>query len=385
MGWPTTPWTGKTAAELRPIIVALCNAVGERYECIGLTRPSWTVNTAQSISTVTIGTKSTNLIEDDLYGLDIFRYGWWTLIANHISTLVNLSSGSDSTPGTTHCRGWSKDYAGTGLTTNIWTISDLETDVGMGTLSQSSVGGSMHLFDEVAPNRLREFLDRLICPVIFPVDKSRFSYSGGSVVTGLSSAAVADINDTIQGATDSGDGDDAWNALVDTNLGILWNGVNAGYSVSWDGGSSFSRAIHSPISYAALDFESVQNGVGYLGDLVRQIYVIGVSETDASSFDFTISGATATGSDGAEIEGIDAIAITGVVEMPFTTGNYGRSPSPGASAPAAGPSPPSGYEGYGQVFAVPNFLFAQSDRDGGTRANSTRFILDLTSALTDQA
>lgn len=384
---PTTPWTSKTAAQLRPVIVSLCNAVGDRYECIGMNRPAWPVNTAQSISTITIGTKSTALIEDDLYGLDIFRYNWWGSIATTITALVNLSAASDSTIGNTHCRGWCKNTTGDGLSTNVWTLSELESDVGLGTISQSSVGGtSMHLFDEVAPNRLRGILDRLIYPVIFPGDILwRGGFGGGMQNLSSGAEAIYDAGKfSEETAHDGSDGDDAWPAL--STAGPVYSSTAFPVKAFTQDFSSYARAWLLETSYVVLDFSSCQNGVGYVGDVEKQIWYMGHASVDFTSADVLIQGATlslsGTDSGNEELIGTTPISITGTQEIEFNIGSFGGTSSPftGTDGGTRG--------GFGSVSADVRMLFVDgsigSERTPAPRATSSRLILDISPYCSDQ-
>lgn len=386
MSWPSYPWTDKTAAELRPVIVALCNAVGDRYECIGMNRPAWPVNVDQAVDSYTAGTKSATLIEDDLYATEIFRTGWWTLIADHIKTLVNMASGSNSSMGATQCRGWSKTSTSSGIDSDVWTLADLETDVALGEVDE----GTMHLFDEVVPNRLRQFLDRLIYPVIFPLNIVQSSSGGGTyTLTGLSSGAVSGIEaHSYRGESPTGDGDDAWGALALEPLNFWSTGVAVGFNVAMPF-LTYSEAYSLDLSYVAFSFESSQNGIGCLGEVTRAIFGLFSSGADFSSFDITVaSGVSSFGASGHTsidvyqvVDGDTSLTITGVDELPFTIDNYGRTPSPGTYEGEGGFSPPIGFEGYGRMRANVLTLFAGG---GATRDQCTRYILDISANCSDQ-
>lgn len=388
MPWPTTPWSAKTAAELRPVIVALCNAVGDRFECIGWNRPSWTVNTAQSISTVTVGTKSTALVENDLFGLDIFRYNWWTLIANHITTLVNLGTTSPGTTGfgnTTHCGGWSKTSTGTGVGTDVWTISDLETDVGLGTLSSSVIGGAMHLFDEVAAERLREFLDRLIYPVIFPYDRGQDwtdLTSDGFDTTAIEAAEDAS-NKSHTATTDPLDGDEAWAGLSSAVSAQTIPRAFVGFVVLGD-----ATALLNSKRYSILSFDDCQNGFGCLGTIATQILVFHYSCADCDGADLEFQGATISisGTDTSEYvtaSGTDFSAVSGKVASLAELTNFANAPDSPFSGTGTYLGDP--WVGFGSVICTPYFLFVtDSNRDGGDREHSTRLILDISGEVADQ-
>lgn len=389
MPWPEpgSDWEGKTAAELRPVIVALCNAVGDRYQCIGLNRPEWPVNDDQAIDSVTVGTKSATLVEDDLYGLDIFRYGWWTMIANHISTLVGLgvaSTGSTGFGNTTQCGGFSKTSAGTGLDTDLWTIADLETAVGLGTLSSSSVGGAMHLFDEVAPNRLRGFLDRLIYPVIFPYDRGQ-GWSGltsDGFDTSAIETAEAASNSSNAATVNPLDGDEAWGSRT-TMISFL-----ASYPTAFVGfyEGFFARSRVQTKRYSVLGFDSCQNGVGCLGEIITQILGFAYSCTDCDGADLEFQGATISmsGTDGAYTTATGTLfsAITGKLTAVAELGNFANDPDSPFSGTGTYEGDP--WNGFGEVYCKPLFRFAVDTERQAIRDNATRLILDITAHCDDQ-
>lgn len=388
-------WTSKSAAELRPVIVSLCNAVGDRYECIGLNRPGWPVNLDQAIDSYTAGTKYDALVEEDLYGMEIFRFNWWGAIASTIISLVNLSAASDATVGSTHCRGWCKTASSSGLGSDVWTLEELETEVGLGEIDESLIapGYAMHLFDEVAPNRLREILNLLIYPVIFPGNIVEYSGGfGGGTLLGLSSGAVADVEASIYKGltTGDGDGDEAWGALAVEGFGAM-NGESVGYNVEFVTAFPLTaRADYCEKSYVSFDFSDVQNGVGYLGDVTRAIFAINTVGEQCSTFDITIAGATASFSAQTSttyadqyIDAVDALYVDSPQELPFEIGNFGRTPSPGTytySGAGAG-FPDDGYTGYGRASAIIGTMF----RVGGVpRAEATRYLLDISPYCSDQ-
>lgn len=310
MPWPgTTPWTGKTATELREVIVALCNAVGDRYQCIGLDRPSWPVNTDQSIYSVTDGTKSATLIVDDLYGLDIFRYDWWGLVSTGISGLI-----SPSTTASVRCRGFCTSSAGDGKTASRWTLSALETAVGRGTINATSVGGGqMHLFDEVAPMRFKEMLDLLIYPVVY---LPRTANGSGELLS--TTNVPADFHAHAEGTDNAGD---VWGALIISSTATRSNlsaqilhGLSSPYY--W----SAQKGVTVVYEY---DMDDTENGAGILGTILSQYYRVLWASTDLITADADVNGSI-VGMSGTEAGAVEVLtdmdpwSLSGIHEVTYS-------------------------------------------------------------------
>lgn len=393
-----TDWTEKTAAELRPVIVSLCNAVGDRYQCIGLDRPEWPVNLEQDIAVVDAGYKGEALEEADLYGLDIFRYGWWDLIAGRISALINrgtlilphVSWG----PSSSLCGGWSKTATGSGHGSDLWTLEELETDVGMGVINYSSVRelpGIMHLFDEVAPNRLREFLNRLLYPVLFPHDRGgdwTDLTTEGYDTSGLEAAEDAAASAGWADLGDPGNGDYAWantsgggGAFGELRARVFYNGTR-------------SRAEKQLLQYCVFDWTESEGGGGYLGEITMQTHVMRLlGSTEGMDLSFLGKDVSLTGPyslDDMSITDADALSgTTGREAVAVTLGNFADSPD----SPFSGSGTTDGvdFSGLGSMVAYSRCMFAtKTDRqsftfsgDGG-RSQSTRLILDITAHCSDQ-
>lgn len=396
MPWPEFGiWSGKTAAELRPVIVALCNAVGDRYECIGWDRPEWPVNLDQSESTLDLGYKSAALVEADLYRLDLFRYGWWGMVANGIAALVNL--GNSTIPGgaTTQCGGWSKTGTGAGHGSDLWTIEDLETHVGLGALSYSVIGGPMHLFDEVAPNRLRQMLDELIYPVIFPKNRRDYPTLSSEGWTEADTIAAAEEGSAFIGPTgspaDPKDGDDVW-PLIDLADVDFAEGQRGWLYGTMTNNPGFTAIIgrKKTEAYSVLAFDECENETGLLGEIIAQ-YIVVQRPTITESLDgvdLEILGATLSMGGGdttmyKEINDAEFFsAITGKLSVPFEFTNFANAPD----SPFSHTTDGLGYKDIGAIFA--SLKFGQDVLPPGTphttRSECTRFILDITAHCSDQ-
>lgn len=393
MPWPEFgTWSNKTAAELRPVIVALCNAVGDRYECIGMNRPSWPVNLDQSESTLDIGTKSAALVEADLYRLDLFRYGWWGMIANGISALVNRGSATFPSGTTTQCGGWSKTGTGAGHGSDLWTIEDLETHVGLGTLSYSVIGGPMHLFDEVAPNRLRQMLDELIYPVIFPKNRRDYpaleaeGWTEAATLEVAGEAAMHYGNSTL--LPNPKDGDDAWGYMPESD-DLFAHAYRGWLFAQLVPDTAFNVIIgrRKTVGHCVLCFDQCQNETGVLGEILAQYLVIQKSSITESldGADFEVLGATRTLS-GSNLDQYEEIndaeffsSITGKLSVGIALGNFANNPD----SPFTYALDSLGYTDIGSVFASLKFG-ADTEGNHSTRSECTRFILDITAHLSDQ-
>lgn len=390
MPWPDLGiWSNKTAAELRPVIVALCNAVGDRYECIGRERPYWTVNLDQSEDTLDIGSKNAPLVEEDLYRLDLFRYAWWGGIANGISYLVNRGSATFPVSSETQCGGWSKTGTGTGHGTDLWTLEELEDDVGLGTLSQSVIGGPMHLFDEIAPQRFRQMLDRLIYPVIFPANRRDYPTLEAEGFT-----TAGDLDDEEKAAaflgpagfpTDPQDGDDVWpmTTFNDPDLGAAYRGWLFG-RVSIDIINSDLDSQKKAVANCVLDFEACENETGLLGEILAQYLVVQKPTiNNLVGVDLEVLGTSLTLSGSnedlyQEIADSDFLsAITGKLVVPMDFTNFANDPD----SPFDGSRPP--YSAFGAIFASLKFG-ADTEGNHSTRPQCTRFVLDITAHCSDQ-
>ena len=395
-------WTNKSAAELRPVIVSLCNAVGDRYQCIGLNRPEWPVNLDQDSIDITLGTKSAALVEEDLYGLELFRYGWWKTIADHIKILVGLRVPGASSTNHTYCRGWCKAPTDSGYYTETWTLEELETEVGMGEIEHSQIGVPYgHLFDEAFPNRLRNMLDLLIYPVIYLYQIGEIIGGGGETFLGFSEDAELDILANLKAGFPNpespdeytGDGDDAWPTMYSgpdyhTNVG-----VHVGFRVEGNMVGYCTRCEFQPVCYLAVDFDETQNGAGCLGEIVKQVYLVSVGGPYRTSFDVAVAGATASfpahdspfdDDDVEEVLGEELVTPSGTHELKYTMDNFGRAPSPGLFDYDHIELPDRA--GFGSGYARVSCLYSSgtpSTPYAGAEQNS-RVILDITAHCSDQ-
>ncbi len=144
-------WDGLPTQSMAPVLVSLCNAVGDRYQAIGKNRPSWAV---------VGGPKSATLVDTDFHGLPLHGGSFFTTCAARIVDLLatDIGSGVDY-------YGFAKTstYAGD-PTDNLWTKAELETVVGLGVLTD----GPDTILNSNYSLRLKGFLDRMIYPVIIP-------------------------------------------------------------------------------------------------------------------------------------------------------------------------------------------------------------------------
>lgn len=378
MGWPgTLPWSGLTAAELRPVIVALINAVNDRREAIGLDRRAWAVNLDQSNTSLTLGTKSTALEESDLYSLDLFRYSYWTTMASDIRTMVELGDSITANPDT-ECCGFSK--AGTdGTGTDRWTVAELETDAGLGAMASSDVSGGTipHLFDEKAPNRLRLILDNLIYPVIYPYDYWQFPTFTSWV------DAIVDTEQAAASTDDDTTPDAAWAGLTSPSTPLEAFGGSVGYI-----NPPVARATENPLTHVICDFDlRTQNGNGYLGVVETRKLVVERDANSLEGMDYTVDGnsdsISGTVSDVTTYTDSASMTLSGQQNLEYTVDAWDGSGSPFTNEAVGG----SGIFGYGRVDIKPLVRFAASgnDRDGASEIDqTTRIILDISGVVSDQ-
>lgn len=345
--------------------MALCNAVGDRYQAIGMNRPNWPVNTAASDTMLTIGTKSATLVDDDLLRLDLFRYDWWGLIASQIQGLLSPSYSGPSAGASVQCKGFCTTSGGNGLSASRWGLSALESDVGLGAIGASSVGGSsMHLFDEVAPTRLREMLDRLIYPVVHLPAPGAVSASD-HVESGLV--------DHVPGGDNAGD---VWRAMAsDPGSPFDLRAV-----VTWTFSSPHPRwlAYQDDNSTWPYDMTDTPNGVGPLGSILSQYYVVEIESDHLITATVAVSGDTfsgsGTGTTQHTLTGVDLVNLNTTTDIVFSWDSIDATNSPFNHTSTSG-----GYtlEDYGFAYARP----AASDL--GSDYNS-RVVLDISAACADQ-
>lgn len=324
-------WSGHPGNEMIPILLALCNAVGDRFEAVGRNRPSWPVVS---------GTKSATLVTSDLDGLDLHRYAWFDLVADEIENLIT---------GGAQCRGFVPDTLSDGLAADRLTVAGLEAEIGMGALRDKQFPDHS-LFDETYANRLKLFLDRLLYAVVAP------SASSALAVYEFGNGATADA---------------AWGALhFISNSGFS---LHAQIGALGTGPFAYSADLINSIAIT-FDCGNTENLAGFQGEIARQLFPITASYTALDSATISIHGVTqvvsGTGSVAFTLEGGSDLNLIGETDVDFLFSGFGG----GGGSPFNGVSAP--HSGLGQVNA--------SAVVGPFFDNTARLILDLTSVLGDR-
>lgn len=336
MSWSSAyngDWSGHPGNEMIPILLALCNAVGDRFEACGRNRPSWPVVS---------GTKSATLETADLAGLDLHRYAWFNLVADGIEDLIDGGGA-----GGAYCRGFVPNTSSDGLSADRLTVAGLEATIGLGGLRDKQFPDHS-LFDETYANRLREFLDRLLYTVCVPSASSTLAtrYFGNG-----SSA------------------DAAWGALAVSG------------TPSTPLYAEVTGLAGAPIPYSAVLFNSItvtlncgntQNLSGFQGSIARQLFPISATYTAVDSMSVSMHGLShaiaGSGTDAVTLEGGSSLNLTGTTNVSLLfSGIGGGSPFNGVSSPLTG---------LGNATA--------SAAVGTFADNTARLILDLSGILGDR-
>lgn len=371
MGWYNAGnWTGLDATLIPEVIADLCNAVNERRECLGRARVAWRVNTGTE-SSPTTGTKSTDLVAADLHGLPLMNYNYLQPIFDEIEDLVAPSS---TITNLTKCTGFAKTSTSKGLAADSskWTLSSIATDCG---IAIPTITG---IYSENGCAFMREALDRMIYPIIYP-----------SVITRTQGADYGSNHGTVDS----------------TDVEAIWD------HMSTAGGHSDSHDVYAQVSsinpslgsvyYTALatldteyEFSPLYNesAAGYSGTITRQWFAANYGKNtsigDASALTAAFMGATATMDSATATSDIacsSTLSLTAEqtesITMPtmITTDN-----------PFSGTFDYGGGDvasGIGICFC---YLLYKYDRTGlGQVVNSgeqyTRWIVDISAELTDQA
>ena len=154
-------WDDLDGGDIPYALADLCNAINERREALLMGRVAWRVNTGTELLPV-VGTKSSALVPDDFFGLDLFDYDYFGVVYTELTDLLG--------PNTTIWGKWYSGYAidpnGTGLALDdeLWTISKVLVETGL----QSPLLAT-GIFDRDAAVFMREVLDRMLYPVVYPI------------------------------------------------------------------------------------------------------------------------------------------------------------------------------------------------------------------------
>lgn len=385
MGWYNGgAWDGLDGTEIPYVLAELANAVNERWDCLGKSRVAWTVNTGTEASP-TVGTKSTNLSASDFFGLDMLGNDILEDISGHVGQLVS-QSGVQST---THCAGFAKTATNTAIDDDLWTLASIAADCGIAVPS-----GVTTIFDEAAANFLREALDRLLYPVIWPtnnvLEKDQDEGSGtrtywfkgtdgSSVVNGT--AADAFLN--LAASTIDGQHLTTYDAYI--NLVASANSV---------GGHVYGcRSLTKSILEISPRYGSYPAVNGYPGSITKAWATYYAVYTDlAANVDFDVMGGAAIlppGSSGvfseSDKESIDV--LTSNFSLTSATNPQVELPAFPATNPFNGTN--AGASGIGTCIVL---VVCKYDRDGvfgSISTNSgtqfTRIIIDISGEVADQA
>lgn len=391
MGWYNGGDWSELDAETIPYALAdLCNAANERREALGAARLTWPVNTGSELSP-TIGNKSANLSATDFFGLDIQRTDWLQDIYDAVSGLVTAVSMQS----VTHHAGFAKTSTGIGAGSDLWTMPDLLTEVGI-----SSPAPVESAFDAVAANFLREAFDRLIYPVIWPTNyldlKDRdigtgtrtYWYRGtngaprtpGSAAVAFGNLAPSDI-------------DGIHSTFNDSYLHIIATPNYTGYGFSYAARAMTKTVLRLAPRTVGFPPTTI---VGYPGEIKKAIAAVRVTPSDcADPVSFNVLGAPLVVDDGIVSDYVESTRVElevdgsgfDLLDETFPTMELPAFPSSNPFDGVGGFGNPSVSSGVGGVGVL---LACKYEAESGTLntlsgARYTRLILDISSELTDQA
>jgi len=381
MGWYNSGvWDGLDGTNIQNVLVSLCNAVNERREAINAPLVQWLTNG---------GYTTDPLVADDFSGLDLLKTNYLQQVYDQIEALVT----SASHVAYTHCPGFAKASDDSAKGSDLWTMASLAVNIGA--LPPSTIAT---IFDQPAAEWCRDALDRLIYPVIYPTNEvDEIDQDIGSGTRTYWKSTVPNL------PTEYTDAEAAWDAQAADGSGtasISGTATHAHFSVSpyWK--------LDDTVRYRAASFlRSVLqvapniNGLGtvvyeYQGDIVNAWLVL---RTNAN----TVSGDVAATVFGAEE--IISAAGTGLtfreVNVPVDAFSATTSTNPvvhladePTENPFSGSFDPADPDletatGIGNIGVYAFFRYEKTSPLISTIPGTsfTRFVLDLSPILTDQA
>lgn len=342
-------WDGIDAAELPNVLVSLCNAVNQRYDAQGRPRTSWIVNS---------GTKPDDLAFDDFVGLDIHRTNYYSQIRLAISSLVQ-----GNVSGAFACStGFARTTTGSGLAADgaLWTIAGLLGDIGTSELPTPS-----NIFDLNYAYFLRDMLDRLIYPVVYPLD------AGGVNTRPRVELDIfgPDAHPHVEGTDNAGD---VWRDMISVADAVAANSLTARVSFN---SADLWFAHRDEEATVSIDCLQTQNNNGFKGTIAKQIVSLGVVASYLNSATIGFHGATqaVSGTVGEFYESTDCdpLDVDGATTVTMTFDSIDETNSP--------------FTGYLEEDGNTYEDFGSFQAFIATGAPSyTRMILDASSVLDDQ-
>lgn len=368
MGWYNTgDWSGLDGANIQNALVSLCNAVNERWDALGLSRFSWATNS---------GAKSANLVASDFTGLDLHRTNYYQQVFDQINGMIGI--------------GFAKTSTNTAKGADLWTLSSMADDITIEAPSSIT-----NIFDKTTADFLRQALDRLVYPRIFPTnDLSGIDQDIGPGVRTYWKDSRANAPTTYTSAGS------AWSAMdFDGVRDTLHFHAMSNVFAQWHESSEEVRYISRAFLRSVLQVAPRLNG---LGNIVQ-----GYNGTVTKAWlALRYSTATLSGEIGGTFFGAaDSVSNTGndliLRDLDVATSNFSPDgfthpaihlddlpsglPFSGSRVLDVPGSPTATGEGGCGVYAV-----FRHEQNGPSLTTITadyysRFILDISSALTDQA
>lgn len=154
MGWYNGGnWDSLKQNEIPTIIAELCNGLNERREVLTLSRETWPTATGSTSGAVAAS------------DFDTLAFGKVAAFTQCFSAIMALMSPAGGYSSSAHYSGFSKTGTDTGLASegDLWTAAAVATEIGM------DIPETPFAFFDARPAIfMREMLDRMIYPVIYP-------------------------------------------------------------------------------------------------------------------------------------------------------------------------------------------------------------------------